>query len=198
MLKSNSKFKIQNSKLIDIPCVILSGGKSSRMGEDKSLLPFEQSNIIQYQYQRLKNIFSKVYISAKTNKFDFQADIILDNSEIYSPLVALQSILTKFKSVFIITVDNPFITAQTIHTLVNNSDNFDITIALTPNKIHNLCGVFKNSILENITNNIKQHNHKIGYLIKNQLTNTILFDDEKEFLNINTKEQYNQALKHLI
>ncbi|MFY4863348.1 NTP transferase domain-containing protein, partial [Aliarcobacter butzleri] len=24
----------------EIPCVILSGGKSSRMGEDKSLLPF--------------------------------------------------------------------------------------------------------------------------------------------------------------
>jgi len=42
----------------DIPCVILCGGKSSRMGEDKALLPFgEYSTLVQYQYERLQSVF---------------------------------------------------------------------------------------------------------------------------------------------
>jgi molybdopterin-guanine dinucleotide biosynthesis protein A len=44
-------------------CVIFAGGKSSRMGEDKSLLPFGTfSSLAEYQYNRLSNIFDIVYI----------------------------------------------------------------------------------------------------------------------------------------
>ena len=50
----------------NIPCVILAGGKSSRMGEDKSLLPFPPyKTLTHYQYQRLNKIFKNVYISSK-------------------------------------------------------------------------------------------------------------------------------------
>ena len=56
----------------EITCVILSGGKSSRMGEDKSLLPFSSSQtLIQYQYDRLKPYFKNIYISSKVDKFNF-------------------------------------------------------------------------------------------------------------------------------
>jgi len=72
----------------EIPCVILSGGKSSRMGEDKSLLPFSTSNtLIEYQYKRLKPYFKDIYISSKIDKFDFlqnkQSLILDENKEIF-------------------------------------------------------------------------------------------------------------------
>lgn len=55
-----------------IPCVILCGGKSSRMGEDKALLPFASSNsLTQYQYDRLESYFKNIYISSKIDKFSF-------------------------------------------------------------------------------------------------------------------------------
>ncbi|WP_228135503.1 NTP transferase domain-containing protein [Halarcobacter anaerophilus] len=82
----------------EIPCVILCGGKSSRMGEDKALLPFSNSDTLsQYQYEKYKPFFKKVYISSKTNKFDFDANLILDKSNIYSPIVALKSIFESLK-----------------------------------------------------------------------------------------------------
>ncbi|OQR40703.1 molybdenum cofactor guanylyltransferase [Aliarcobacter cryaerophilus] len=162
-----------NNYLFEIPCVILSGGKSSRMGEDKSLLPFSSSNtLIQYQYERLKPYFKEIYISSKNNKFDFidEKSLILDeNKDIYSPILALDTIFKKFenKKVFIITVDSPFVKIKTIEKLINHSNNFDITIAQTSQKTHNLCGVFSNNLNETIEKMIKNDIHKINYLVKN-------------------------------
>ena len=72
------------------------------MGEDKSLLPFSSSKTLtQFQYQRLKTFFKNIYLSAKTNKFDFIEDneLILDtNKEIFSPILALDTIFDKLIS----------------------------------------------------------------------------------------------------
>ena len=139
-----------NINPFEIPCVILSGGKSSRMGEDKSLLPFSSSNsLIEFQFNRLKPYFKDIYISSKNDKFDFLKDkskLILDkNQDIYSPILALQTILEKFDKVFIITVDTPFVKLETIVKLINHSNNFEITISQTSQKTHNLCGVYSNN-----------------------------------------------------
>ena len=112
-----------------IPCVILSGGKSSRMGEDKSLLPFSSSNsLIEFQFNRLKPYFKDIYISSKNDKFDFLKDkskLILDkNQDIYSPILALQTILEKFDKVFIITVDTPLIK-------ISSSSGASVSISFT-------------------------------------------------------------------
>ena len=170
------------------------------MGEDKSLLPFGSSNsLIEYQYKRLKPYFKNLYISSKIDKFDFLKDkskLILDkNQEIYSPILALQTILEKFDKVFIITVDTPFVKIETIEKLINHSNNFDITIAQTSSqRTHNLCGVFSNNLNETIEKMIKNDIHKINYLVKNSKYQIINFDYEDEFLNINEKKEYEKAL----
>jgi len=70
-----------------IPAIIFAGGKSSRMGRDKALLPFGgYQSLAQYQYNKLKTIFKDVYISTKKNKFDFEANLIYDTYQINSPL----------------------------------------------------------------------------------------------------------------
>jgi len=188
--------------LLKISCVILSGGKSSRMKEDKSLLKFSSSNsLIEYQYKRLKPYFKNLYISSKTNKFDFLSldKLILDkNQETYSPILALETILETLEDekIFIITVDTPFIKIQTIEKLINSNKNFDITIAQT-SKVHNLCGVFSKNILNSIKHMIKNDIHKINYLIKSTNYNIVEFKNEDEFLNLNYKEDYIKALKYL-
>jgi molybdopterin-guanine dinucleotide biosynthesis protein A len=170
-----------------IPCVILCGGKSSRMGEDKALLPFKNSNsLLEYQYNRLKNVFSNVYISSKTNKIDFTSNIILDNNqEISSPMIALESIFESLeeKKVFIITVDTPFVSKQTIENIINNSQNHEITIAKTNgDNTHNLCGVFARNLQKKINQYIQKDIHKIGLLLKESNTKIIDCDNEDEFL----------------
>ncbi|WP_152057601.1 molybdenum cofactor guanylyltransferase MobA [Aliarcobacter butzleri] len=185
-----------------IPCVILSGGKSSRMGEDKSLLPFGSSNsLIEYQYKRLKPYFKNLYISSKIDKFNFlnPNDLILDeNQEIYSPILALYSIFKKLpnQNIFIITVDSPFVSINSIKTLIDNSNTSDITIAKTE-KTHNLCGVFSSNLIFKIEQMINEDIHKIFFLIRNSSSNIITFYDDKEFININKKEEYEESLSFI-
>ncbi len=186
----------------EITCVILSGGKSSRMGEDKSLLPFSSSKtLIQYQYDRLKPYFKNIYISSKTNKFDFieKEFLILDeNKDIFSPILALDTIFDKFKNqkIFIITVDTPLVTIESISKLIEESQNYDICIAQTE-KTHNLCGVFSSNISLDIKNMIKNDIHKINYLIKNNNYKIINFPENNEFININNQDEYQKSLLYI-
>lgn len=188
-------------KPFDITCVILSGGKSQRMGEDKSLLPFGTHNsLIQFQYERLKPYFKDIYISSKNDKFSFLLDkkLILDkNQDIFSPILALQTIFETLKDekVFIITVDTPFIKIETIKKLINESKNYDITIPKTQ-KTHNLCGVFSKNIKLAINQMINEDIHRIFYLIRNSNHKIIEFYFEEEFANINTQDDYLNSINY--
>lgn len=186
--------------LSKIPCVILSGGKSTRMGEDKSLLPFCNSNsLIQYQYERLKDNFEDIYISSKVDKFNFlkkkEKYLILDKSEIFSPIVALQTIFKTIKSskVFIITVDTPFVSIGSINKLINNPYKSDICVAQTV-KTHNLCGLFSTNLVEFINKMLIMDIHKVKYLLENNNTKLIEFIDDNEFINLNNKDEYQRSL----
>lgn len=181
----------------NIPCVILSGGKSSRMKQDKSLMKFgEYDTLIEYQFHKLKKIFPLVYVSAKSNKFSSSiplSNLILENSDIYSPMIALKEIFNSLKGkVFIITVDVPFIKKQSIEKLINNSNNHKITLAKSNDRIHNLCGIYDTSLLKEVKKSLDKDIHKIGYLNKIVSSKIIEFNDD-EFININTRDDYDKA-----
>ncbi|MDD3055804.1 MAG: molybdenum cofactor guanylyltransferase MobA [Aliarcobacter sp.] len=187
----------------EITCVILSGGKSSRMGEDKALLPFSSSQtLIQYQYDRLKPYFKNIYISSKVDKFNFleKDSLILDkNKDIFSPILALDTIFEKFKNqkIFIITVDTPFVSVDSIYKLIKESKDYDICVAQTE-KTHNLCGVFSSNISSTIKTMIQNDIHKIGYLLNNNINKILNFPNDGEFININNKDDYKIALENII
>lgn len=180
----------------EIPCVILCGGKSSRMKEDKSLLPFSSSKTLtQYQYERLKPHFKEIYLSSKIDKFDFHANIIFDESEEFSPIVALQTILKKMKShkkVFIITVDTPLVKMDSIKQMIEASNGTDICVAKTE-KVHNLCGVFSTKLLSFIDAMLAEDIHKVGFLLQKVNTSYINFIDNDEFINLNNPDDYKEA-----
>ena len=182
----------------NIPCVILAGGKSSRMGEDKSLLSFGGFNTLcEYQYDKFSKIFSQVFISTKQNKFNFNANLILDNdTEVSSPMIALKSILEYIDSdkVFIITVDTPLIKIETIQALITHQKEYEIIVAQDNEKVHNLCGIFSKQLLNKINVNIKNNMHKINFLLKNSDTKKIYFEDGDQFINLNTRDEYREAL----
>lgn len=53
----------------EIPCVILAGGRSVRMGADKCFLDFKAKSLIEWQFEKMSKLFASVFISCKADKF---------------------------------------------------------------------------------------------------------------------------------
>jgi len=179
--------------------IIFAGGKSSRMGRDKALLPFgEYSTLCEYQYQRLAKIFETVHISTKEAKFDFDAPLIYDCYPQSSPLVGLISIFETIESdeCFILSVDAPFVDEQVIERLYKQSVESlaDAIIAQSPGGNQPLCGIYRRSILPYAKEFIAQENHKLNALLRRADTTFVLFEDEAPFDNLNHPHEYEKAL----
>lgn len=178
------------------PCVILAGGKSSRMGKDKSLLPFRgYQSLTQFQHARLSSLFESLLISTKEDKFDTRLELILDDNDEFSPMVALEKIFSNFdnRHIFILSVDTPFVTEKEIKKLYNFIDEFDIVIPKTPSYTHQLCG-FYHSSLAPICKKLASNNiHKIRKLYEFAKVKYVEFDNEKPFVNLNYEYEYQKA-----
>jgi molybdopterin-guanine dinucleotide biosynthesis protein A len=190
--------------MFNIPCVIFAGGRSSRMGEDKALLPFASyTTLTEYQYSRLSKLFTNVHISCKdAAKFDFDANFIEDDkkSEIFAPTAGF---LAAFKALetdafFALSVDAPFVDESVITTIIHaDNGNFDATIAQTSEGLQPLCGIYHRSLEAEFQKMQQHNNHKLGFLLKHSNTNIVTFDDTTPFLNMNHPDEYKKALQIL-
>jgi len=184
--------------MVNLPCVIVAGGKSSRMGRDKALLPFGSfKTLTQFQLDKHKNNFASLHVSCKTkDKFDFQANFIEDIKEFneYSALIALYSILKKFDThVCILSVDTPFVNIKVYEKLFKYKDNFDVLIARSPYGSHQLCAIYSITILPILKKQIQNNNHKIRNMLELVKTKYIDFTDDEVFTNLNRPEDYEKA-----
>ncbi len=183
------------------PCVLFAGGKSSRMGEDKSLLPFgDFETLTEFQYSRLSQIFSHVYISCKDkNKFHFNAKFIEDSktSGTYAPTLGFISAFESLgESFFAISVDSPFVDIEIIKRILSaDKETDDATIAKTDEGVQPLCGVYHPTLLPAFKDMLTKETHKLGFLLKNVKTQFLDFQDTKKFLNLNHPHEYQKALQ---
>jgi molybdopterin-guanine dinucleotide biosynthesis protein A len=182
-----------------IPAVIFAGGQSKRMGEDKALLPFNgHTTLTRYQYERLHTFFESLYISTKSPKFDFDATLIIDQYKESSPLVGLISVfeILNTESVFVLSVDAPFVGLQIIHTIIDadTTGTYDAVIAENFGKPQPLCGLYHRSILPSAKEAYRNNHHKMQILLKEVRTCYVPFQEEKSFLNMNHPHEYEKAL----
>ena len=179
--------------------VILAGGKSSRMQRDKALLPFGEANsLAQFQHGRLSKIFSKVYISSKNNKFDFDVNVIADRYADSSPLVALISIfetLEELEEVFLLSVDAPFVSKGVIDTLYKNNDSVDVIVAESNNGLEPLCAIYHRSCLIEAKKALKAKRHRLQSLFKKLNVKRVKMTNEADFMNLNYPSEYKMAQK---
>lgn len=181
-----------------LSAIIFAGGESSRMGEDKALLPFGGYNTLsEFQYHKLDALFQKTYLSAKKNKFHFDCTVIADLYEESSPLVGIISIFETLKvdEVFILSVDAPFVDADSIkNILACNEKGADAIIAESSSGMQPLCGIYKRSILSLAKEQLEKENHRLGDLLKRANTLFVRFEEDSAFANLNHPEEYQQAL----
>ena len=135
-----------------ITCIILSGGKSSRMGEDKALLKVGAKTIIEIMIDKLKPFCNEIIISAdnveKYSKFGYK--VVPDKFKNSGPLAGIYSSLleSNTESNFVISCDLPLVSQNVIEKIINTDSDKEIILPVTNGKYHQLCGVYSKSVLE--------------------------------------------------
>jgi len=170
------------------------------MGKDKALLPFaDYSTLSEYQYKRLETLFEDVYISSREEKFDFSAKVILDRYEARSPLVGIISIFEALDvdTLFILSVDAPFVDESVISVLMENLEGADAVIAKTESGRQPLCGIYTRPVLKYAKENLAKDDHRLANLLNKVRTRFVFFEDDTLFLNLNHPHEYEKALLQL-
>lgn len=192
----------RESSHFPLPCVIFAGGKSSRMGRDKALLPFGgYPTLAAYQYARLSPLFTTTYLSAKTaEKFPDTLPVIVDEPALgtFAPTAGFLSVLRRLgdERFFALSVDTPFVDASVIAALLAaDHGELDAVIARTTQGMHPLCGIYHPSLLPRFEAMADSGDHSLGKMLKNARVVYVDFDDEERFANLNRPEEYAAALK---
>lgn len=184
----------------DIDCIVFAGGKSSRMGRDKALLPFGgYDTLSEFQLKRLEPMFHRVYISAKNkDKFPIEIPLIPDpEGAEFAPTAGFVSVfqMLDVERVMVLSVDTPFID-ETVFTALLDADrgDLDAVIAQTASGTHPMCGIYHRSLLEEFERMLREGDHRLGKLLHASNTRYVMFDDETPFANLNHPHEYQEAL----
>lgn len=189
--------------MIDIPCILFAGGKSSRMGSDKALLPFGGCNSLsEYQYKRLRALFKEVYISAKSaEKFDFTCKVLEDpKASEFAPTAGFVAAFEALHAerIFVLSVDTPFVDDAVIHTLLQaDTPKHDAVIAKSASGTHPMCGIYHRSLFESFKTMLQTSEHRLGKLLSQSQTHYVAFQDEHPFANLNHPHEYDEALQRI-
>lgn len=186
--------------MFNLPCVIFAGGRSSRMGEDKALLPFGGfDTLTQFQLSRLKPLFSSIYISCKdSSKFFFEANFIEDMDSSFAPAVAIDAVFGKLgcERFFAISVDTPFVDKTIVSKLYESDDLcHDAVVASVDGTLEPLCTIYHNAIRVKVQRAMAEQNYKLALLLSDALL--VEFEPSEQFLNMNRPQDYQKALLQL-
>lgn len=150
--------------------VILSNGKNSRIGFEKSLLKINGELIIDRTYRICKELFNKVLIiSDKTSIISRFPENICYNDEIHNagPLGGIYTGLLKAESKYIIVFacDMPFLSQSFIEREIDifqsKYNKFDVFMPVHENKIEPLHAIYSKNCLDIINHNLKLNVYKI-------------------------------------
>ncbi|WQW82998.1 molybdenum cofactor guanylyltransferase MobA [Helicobacter pylori] len=195
---------MKNPIIDNIPCVLLAGGKSSRftinnIQINKALMPLKSyPSLLEYQYSRLLKLFKQVIISAKKS-YELNAPYLLEKeSDLFSPLFGIHNAFLTLQTpyIFFIAIDTPLVSFESIKTLCG-IQNFSVVYAKSPTKEHYLISLWHQSILNALNYALKTQNYRLSDLMKNTPSIAINFNQEEEFLNLNTLKDYELAVQIL-
>ncbi len=174
-------------------CVIIAGGKSSRMGSPKGLLVLDGytfTDRLIYSAQ----LFDNLYISANMPEYGcFGCKLIPDIHTDRGPLGALHACLqtTEKDMVFFMPCDSPFITEKTILEFFSKADTAaDCSIARCDGRVYPTIGLYRKSALPVIQWHIQQDKLRLISLFEKLDCHYVDINNADELKNINTKEEY--------
>lgn len=187
-----------------ISAVVLAGGSSSRMGQNKALLKLGSATMIERVVFSLQPLFKETIVVTNNPKeynmiknVRFVRDI--KKPEVKSSLVGLYSGLSSANTdyIFVVACDMPLLNIPLIEFMKDKINNQDILIPKVNNFFEPLHAFYSKTCLGSMKNQLEKKDYKIlnffsmvDVEIVDELTIKQFDPHLNSFLNINNYEEY--------
>jgi molybdenum cofactor guanylyltransferase len=188
--------------------IILSGGKSSRMGTNKALLKINEKTNIERISDRLKPLFDDIIlVTNDLEQYEFLGlKIVSDQFPGMGPLAGVHAGLkaSEYETNVIVACDMPFVSGELAQALVDKSSDYDAVIPVINGKQQPLFAVFQKRAAIEVEQCIKQERLRMKHLLdrlnvlyvtEKDLEINSSLDLERVFFNMNHPNEYEEALK---
>ncbi len=179
--------------------IILAGGKSTRMGQDKAFLEINGESSIKRLYKLLSPFFDEIIVSVDSERdIPFTGmKVVRDVKDGHGPLMGIYSAIMASQSQvnFIIACDIPEVNMTLLFELLANSEEHDITVpSFSDGQYEPLFAVYKKSVAHAAKKMLDFHKRRIIEIFPECKTQVIPTPDKSWYINLNTPGDYQNYL----
>ena len=192
--------------IADASAVILTGGKSSRMGRPKALLPFAGEPLIAHVVRKLKRIFAEAVVVAAPEQElpTLPVTLVRDEVAYQGPVSGIYHGLkaSTREACFVTSCDAPFLNLQLISGLVSQLSDFDVVVPYWQERFQPLHAVYRRHVFPLLREQLNRGELRPISLYSKVRTREIQEEEIRRldpeglsFLNMNSPEDYREALE---
>jgi molybdopterin-guanine dinucleotide biosynthesis protein A len=186
--------------------VVLTGGKSSRMGRPKALLPFDGEPLIVHVVRALKKMFAETVVVAAPDQElpSLPAVLVRDEVAYQGPVSGIyHGLKAATKEVcFVTSCDAPFLNLQLISQLLAQISDCDVVVPYWQQRFQPLHAVYRTSVLPLLKDQLERGELRPIFLYDKVRTRKIpeqeirrLDSEGLSLLNMNSPAEYDAALQ---
>ena len=186
--------------------IVLAGGKSSRMGSPKCLLPFDGEPLIAHIVRRLRSLFAEAIVVAAPEQEvpPLAAKIVRDEVPFQGPVGGMYYGLQAASAeiCFVTACDVPFLDLPTIEFLLAALGAADVAVPHWDGRLQPLFAVYRRSLLPLLKQQLAAGQLRPTFLCEKVDTQIVSVAELSgadpqglSFININEPEDYQSALR---
>ena len=188
--------------------IVLCGGKSTRMGSPKALLPFGSETMLQRVVRLLGEVVSPIVVVAAADQ-DLPAlprDVIVtrDEREARGPLeglrAGLKALPPQLDAAYVTSCDVPLLIPNFVRQMLELAHGYDIAVMEIDGFTHPLSAVYRRATLPFVEDLLEHNRLRPAFLFELVKTRRVRPEemtadpDLRTLRNLNTREDYQRAL----
>jgi molybdopterin-guanine dinucleotide biosynthesis protein A len=192
--------------ITDATAVILTGGKSSRMGRPKALLPFDGEPLIAHMVRRLARVFPETVVVAAPDQELPLLPVTLARDEVayQGPVSGIyHGLQAATKEVcFVTSCDAPFLSLPLISHLISQIGDADVVVPYWQERFQPLHALYRTSVASLLKDQLERGELRPVFLYDKVRTRKIHEDEIRRLdpdgfsmLNMNSPADYEAALQ---
>ncbi len=191
-----------------VSAFVLAGGKSSRMGADKALLPLSDGNFLTVALRNARSVCPDPIIVGDSIRYRKYGEVVEDRFTGCGPLGGIHAALyaTRDEWNLILSVDLPMMTPEFLRWLVGEAVAGDklVTVPRLHGRSETLCAVYRKSILPVVERALMAGDFKVGQIYSALPVRYVSEEEigaagfrEDIFRNVNAPDDYDWVKRQL-